>query len=129
MEFIETRSHFLNGTCVVIEHKHRPWTDVSYRLGQPVVHDLLRSHRGQLAGGFMRVADNCQYPADKMWAVAQLAREARDGAGYSASLVNKAVRSFGTHRRYRELFAGFNSIFYVGYDKVSEKCTITGAGF
>ena len=69
----------------------------------------------------MRVADNCQYAGDKMWAAAQLAREARDGAGYSASLVNKSVRSFATHRRYRELFAGFGSIFHVGYDKVSER--------
>ena len=121
IEFIETRSHFVADTCVVIEHKHRPWAGVSYRLGQPVVCDLQRSHVGQLVGGLMRVADNCQYAGDKMWAAAQLAREARDGAGYSASLVNKSVRSFATHRRYRELFAGFGSIFHVGYDKVSEK--------
>jgi hypothetical protein len=121
IEFIETRSHFVHDICVTIVHKHRPWVGVSYRLGQPLIRDLARSHQGQLAGGLMRVADNCQHPGDKMWAAAQMAREARDGAQYSASLVNKAVRSFATHRRYRELFAGFKSIFHVGYDKVSEK--------
>ena len=120
--FIETENTFVNGVCTVIAHKHRPWKKVSDKMAKPVIRDLDQTHRGHLTAAFMRVRDNSQFEFLAMLQIAQMAREARDGAGYSRTAVNRAARAMKVHERYGEFFNRFEPVFRAGYDELSEKC-------
>ena len=80
-----------------VSNKHRPWTETSFRVARPLVKDLRRNCVAHLTGTFMRIHGKCQYPMDVAMKLAEVAREARYGAGFTRSLVAKAVDSFSTH--------------------------------
>ena len=121
MDFIETNNLFVNDVCVSIAHKHRPWKGTSFRMAQPLVPDLQRTCIGHLAGTFMRVHGNCQYPTDAALKIAEVALEARDGAGFTKSMVARAVDSFGRHAKYRRFFEEYGDLLYTGYDGGNRK--------
>ena len=91
-------------------------------MGAPVCRDMDRANIGYLAAGFMRCADNSMFGHEIMLAVAEMAREARDGAGYSRAKVQKAVRGFSKHPRFRKVFNEYGGIFWAAYDGLREKC-------
>jgi hypothetical protein len=121
VDFIETNSAWVNDVCVSITHKHRPWKGTSFRMAQPLVKDLQQTCIGHLAGTFMRVHGNCQYPLDAALKVAEVAREARDGASFTRSMVARAVQCFGGHRKYQTFYKNYRDVLNSGYDGYNRK--------
>ena len=60
----------------------------------------------------MRVADNCRRDYEAGFAMAEMAREARDGAGHSRTMVRQAARAVVTHPRYRERWRLMKTTFW-----------------
>ena len=85
-------------------------------MAQPLVKDLQRTCVGHPAGTFMRVHGNCQYPVDAALKVAEVAREARDGANFTKSMVARAVQCFGKHSRYQTFYNKYKDVLNSGYD-------------
>ena len=75
--------------------------------------------RGQLAGlaaTMMRILDNCRQATEGMLYVAQWAREARDGAGYTHGMCARAFGLLRRHPRYRDRCELMENIFWGAYD-------------
>jgi hypothetical protein len=93
-------------------HKSRPWQEVSYSIAAPG-RDGGKANVGYLAAGFMRVLDNTQLNHDGVLQIANMGREAIEGASFTKTMVRNAWRTVQRHERYKESLGGLERLYEI----------------
>ena len=102
----------MNDSLVNTTHKTRPWRDVSYAIAAPG-RDRGKANVGYLAAGFMRVLDNTQHNSDGVLQIANMGREAIEGANFKRGMMRTAWRTVQRHERYKNRLGGLERLYEI----------------
>ena len=70
----------------------------------------------------MRVQSNCRWSSDTMATIAEVAREAQIGGGFSKTMITRAFRQYGRHKNSQHIVDNYENIHYAHYDGAQAKC-------